>query len=226
MGAFPFHFGTGRTWGVNLLTARAAQHEAQGRVLYAKSQSSAIDPRETVPDILVTNEHTLCPPCAPASRAVPRGLTPLSSAVLAFGCRAVRSAPGPSAVPGCRTSPLSSASPAAAGCRSRNSDSVVTPFGNRPLVTADRGLVAPSAPTGPVNDGSEFFRQIPRGPPRHRDTNRERNRRRAPAVAVAVPPVIPQERGRREALSTHGAATAAAWARSDPAGKDASECRG
>lgn len=194
MGAFPFHFGTGRAWGVNPRSARAAQREPQGRVLYAKSQSSAIDPRETVPDSLVTNEHTLCPRCAPASRAVPVGLTSLRSAVLAFGCRAGRSAPGPSAVPGCRTSPLSSASPAGAGCRSRNSDSVVTRFGNLPLVTGDRGLVAPSASIGPVNDGSELCRQIPRGAPRHRDRNRERNRGRPPAVAAAVPPAVPRER--------------------------------
>lgn len=163
---------------VNPPSGRAAQRKPQRRVLYAKSQSSAIDPRETVPDLLVTNEHTLCSRCDPASRAVPAGLTSPSSAVLAFGCSAGRSAPGPSAVPGCRTSPLPSASPAGAGSRSRNSDSMVTArFGNCPLVTGGKGLVASSAPTGPVNDRSERlpFRQVPRAL-RHRDGHRERNR--------------------------------------------------
>lgn len=49
--------------------------------------------------------------------------------------------------------------------RSRNSDPTVTAgFGNGPLVTGNKGRVAPSAPTGPVSDRSELFGQAPRGP--------------------------------------------------------------
>lgn len=87
--------------------------------------------------------------------------------------------------------------------------------------------MAAPAPTRPVNDRSERlpFRQVPRAL-RHRDGHRERNRGRAPAVAIALPPAIPRERGGRRPWGTHDTATAAAGVRSDRAGKDASECRG
>lgn len=212
---------------VNPPSGRAAQRKPQGRVLYAISQSSAIDPRETVPDLLVTNEHTLCSRCDPASRAVPAGLTSPSSAVLAFGCSAGRSAPGPSAVPGCRTSPLPSASPAGAGSRSRNSDSMVTArFENCPLITGGKvswhrlHLQVPSM-TGVSDCPLGRYR----GPcDTETGTGRGTGDGHRPSRSPSLP--LSPGSGRTEALSTHGTATAAAGGRSDRAGKDASECRG